>query len=136
MKSGINPCASAGPIRWGVLNRLVFEGWRAQCGGDEPIRRDLRSFGLKIERYPCRSMVAGVQLPTRPSVYTTVHEPVRHLRREQKVIESHAFVLLPPFKFVIPECPERPVRMQPPHRVGPALRQQTRKGLAAFGLDQ
>jgi hypothetical protein len=25
------------------------------------------------------------------------------------VIESHAFVLLPPFKFVIPECPERPV---------------------------
>src|SRR5947207_3012951 len=67
--------------------------------------------GLKIEHYPCWRVVAGVYLATRPSVYTTVHEPVRHLRREQKVIESHAFVLRPPFIFVIPECPERPVRM-------------------------
>ena len=58
---------------------------------------------LKIETYPCWRMVAGVYLSTRPSVYTAVHEPVRHLRREQKVIESHAFVLRPPFKFVIPE---------------------------------
>src|SRR5260370_29620529 len=71
----------------------------------------LRSSGLKIEHYPWWRMVAGVHLPTRPSVYTTVHEPVRHLRREQKVIESHAFVLRPPFIFVIPECPERPVRI-------------------------
>src|SRR3984957_3140071 len=94
------------------------------------------SFRLKIEQYPGWRMVTCVYLPTRPSVYTAVHESVRHLRREQKVIESHAFVLLPPFIFVIPECPERPVRMQPPHRVCPALSQQTRKGLAAFGLDQ
>jgi hypothetical protein len=77
----------------------------------EPIPRRLRSSGLRIERYPCRRMVAGVCLPARPSVYTTVHEPFRHLRREQKVIESHAFVLRPPFIFVIPECPERPVRI-------------------------
>jgi len=54
---------------------------------------------------------ACVYLPTRSSVYTTVHESVRHLRREQKVIESHAFILRPPFIFVIPECPERSVRM-------------------------
>src|SRR3984957_12518967 len=94
------------------------------------------SFRLKIEQYPGWRMVTCVYLPTRPSVYTAVYESVRHLRREQKVIESHAFVLLPPFIFVIPECPERPVRMQPPHRVSPALSQQTRKGLAAFGLDQ
>ncbi len=45
-------------------------------------------------------MVANVYLPTRPSVYTTVHEPVRHLRREQKVIESHAFVLRPSMNWV------------------------------------
>jgi hypothetical protein len=31
--------------------------------------------------------------------------PTNSVRVE--VIESHAFVLLPPFKFVIPECPER-----------------------------
>ena len=67
--------------------------------------------GLKIKHYPGWRMVARVYLPTRPSVYATVHEPARHFRREQKVIESHAFVLRPPFIFVIPECPERPVRM-------------------------
>src|SRR5579859_1127619 len=72
---------------------------------------DLRSFGLKIEQYPCWRMVAGVYLPTRPSVYTTVREAVRQLRREQKVIKSHPFVRRPPFVFVIPESPERPVRM-------------------------
>jgi hypothetical protein len=43
-------------------------------------------------------VVAGVYLPMRPSVYTTVHQPVRHSRREQKVIESHAFVHRPPFR--------------------------------------
>src|SRR4029077_11542634 len=91
----------------------------------------LRSSGLKIEHYPCWRMVAGVYLPTRPSVYTSVHESVRHVRREQKVIESHAFVLRPPFKFVVPEGPEGPVRMESPHGVGPALSQQARKGLAA-----
>ena len=39
-------------------------------------------FGLKIEHYPCWRVVAGVYLPTHPSVYPTVHEPVPHLRRE------------------------------------------------------
>src|SRR5260370_27776572 len=72
---------------------------------------ELRSSCLKIEHYPCWRMVARVYLTTHPSVYTTVHEPVRHLRREQKVVESHAFVLRPPFIFVIPECPERSVRI-------------------------
>jgi len=38
--------------------------------------RDLYSSGLEIEHYPCRRMVAGVHLPTRPSVYTTIHEPI------------------------------------------------------------
>ena len=52
--------------------------------------RDLRSSCLKIEHYPCWRMVASAYLRTCASVYTTVHEPVRHLRREQKVIESHA----------------------------------------------
>jgi hypothetical protein len=58
------------------------------------------------------------------------------MRREQKVIEPHAFVLRPPIKFVIPERPERPIRMQASHRIRPALRQQTREGLPALGLDQ
>ncbi len=80
-------------------------------------------------------MVARVFLPTRPSVYTAVHEADGQIWREQKVIESHAFVLLPPFKLVISECPERPVRMYLPHGVSPALGQQTRKGLSALGLD-
>jgi len=71
----------------------------------------ISQLSLKIEHDPCWCMVAGVCLSTRPSVYATVHQPARHLRREQKVIQSHAFVLRPPFKFVIPECPERPIRM-------------------------
>src|ERR1700684_2398041 len=66
---------------------------------------------LEIEHDPCWSMVARVFLPASPAINTAVHEPVRQIRREQKVIESHAFVFLPPFKFVIPECPERPVWM-------------------------
>src|SRR5277367_6532747 len=61
---------------------------------------------LEIEHDPCWGVVARVFLSTRPSVNSAVHQPVRQIRREQKVIESHAFVLLPPFKFVIPECPE------------------------------
>src|ERR1039457_3266661 len=91
--------------------------------------------GLEIKHDPCWGMVARVFLPTRPSVYTAVHEADGQIWREQKVIESHAFVLLPPFKLVIPECPERPVRMYLPHGVSPALGQQTRKGLSALGLD-
>jgi uncharacterized protein (DUF1810 family) len=71
----------------------------------------LKNSGLEIEHDPGWRVVARVFLPTRPSVNTAVHEPDRQIRWEQKVIESHAFVLLPPFKFVIPECPERPVRM-------------------------
>jgi hypothetical protein len=90
---------------------------------------------LEIKHNPRWRMVAGVFLPPRPSVNPAVHQPVRQIRREQKVIESHAFVLLPPFKFVIPECPEWPVRMQLPHSVGPALTQQPRKGPSALGLD-
>jgi hypothetical protein len=35
---------------------------------------------LKIEHDPHWSMVAGVYFATRQSVYTAVHEPVRHLR--------------------------------------------------------
>ena len=66
---------------------------------------------LEIEHDPCWRVVARVFLPTCPSINTAVHEPDRQIRRKQKVIESHAFVLLPPFKFVIPECPERTVRM-------------------------
>src|ERR1700733_8007490 len=91
--------------------------------------------GLEIEHDPRWRMVARVFLPTRPSVNTAVHESVRQIRREQKVIESHAFVFLPPFKFVIPECPERPVRMYIPQGIGPALSKQTRKGLSALVLD-
>jgi hypothetical protein len=39
--------------------------------------RALASPRLKIEQYPRWRMVAGVYLPTRPSVYTTVRETVR-----------------------------------------------------------
>ena len=77
---------------------------------------------LKIEPYPCRRVVASVYLSTRPSVYIAVHKTVRDFRREKKVIESHAFVLWPPFVFIVPERPEWPVRMQSPQSVGPALR--------------
>jgi|SRR5579859_2718973 len=93
--------------------------------------QDLDS-GLKIEHDPCWRMVARVFLPTRPPVNTAVHQPVRQIRREQKVIESHAFVLLPPFKLVIPECPDRPGRIQLPQGISPALSQQPRKGLPAL----
>jgi len=87
-------------------SRLTFEAvnYRATAA-----RR--HQLSLTIQRYPCWRMVAGVCLSTRPSVYATIHEPIRHIRREQKVIESHAFVLRPAIKFVIPECPERPIWM-------------------------
>jgi hypothetical protein len=42
----------------------------------------INQLSLKIEHDPCWRMVAGVRLSPRPSVYATVHEPVRHLRRE------------------------------------------------------
>src|ERR1700678_3952093 len=58
-------------------------------------------------------MVAGVLLATHPSVYTAIHESVAHCRRKQEVIEPHALVCSPPVALVIPECPERPVGVQP-----------------------
>jgi hypothetical protein len=36
--------------------------------------------GLEIEHDPCWRMIARVFLPTRPSVNTAVHEPVRQIR--------------------------------------------------------
>jgi hypothetical protein len=52
------------------------------------------------------------------------------------MVEPHAFVLGPALAFVIPECPEWPFRSQLSQRVSPALRQQARKQLAAFRLNQ
>jgi hypothetical protein len=39
-----------------------------------------RLIGLEIEHDPRRRMVASVFLPTRPSVNTAVHQPVRQIR--------------------------------------------------------
>src|SRR5271163_2912613 len=81
-------------------------------------------------------MVAGVLLATHPSVYTAIHESGAHCRRKQKVIEPHALVCSPPVALVIPERPERPIRVQPPQSIRPALRQQSSKRLPALSLDQ
>jgi hypothetical protein len=61
--------------------------------------------GLKIQRDPYWSVIAGVSLATRPSIYTAIHESLRQLRRKKEVIKSHAFVVRPPLALVIPECP-------------------------------
>jgi len=82
-------------------------------------RNDLAS---KIQLDPRWSMIAGVLLATHPSVYTAVHESLRYLRREQEVIEAHPLVGRPTFALVIPERPQRPVWVQLPESIGPALR--------------
>jgi hypothetical protein len=94
------------------MHRRAGKGGTLRCW-ERPTKKcwlELDS-GLEIKHDPCWRVVARVFLPTRPSVNTAVQEPDRQIRREQKVIESHALVLLPPFKFVVPERPERPVRM-------------------------
>ena len=48
----------------------------------------------------------------------------RHARRKQQMIEPHAFVRSPAVALVIPERPERSVRVQFPQSIRPALRQQ------------
>lgn len=85
---------------------------------------------------PRWSVIAGVFLTPHPSVNATAHKPVSNCRREQQMVEPHAFVLGPALAFVIPECPEWPFRSQLSQRVSPALRQQARKQLAAFRLNQ
>jgi len=52
------------------------------------------------------------------------------------VVESHPFVIRPPLPFVIPKRPERPIRLQLPHCVGPALSQRSCKRLSALSLNQ
>ena len=52
------------------------------------------------------------------------------------MIEAHAFVGLPAVVFVIPEGPKRAFGLEGSQRVGPALREQMLKGLAAGGLNQ
>src|SRR4029077_1255134 len=91
---------------------------------------------LEIECYPCRRVVASVRLSSHPSVYTAVYKMFRGFRREQKVIKSHALILRPTVKFVIPECPEWSVRMQLPQSVGPSLIEQTRESFTALGLNE
>jgi hypothetical protein len=44
------------------------------------------SMTSKIKHHPRWCVIAGVFLPTHPSVHTSVHEPFGHLRREQDVI--------------------------------------------------
>jgi hypothetical protein len=98
---------------WNIPSGRDFPTWvrRGRRAGMANWRTAKLESRLEIEHDPCWRVVARVFLPTGPSVNTAVHESDRQIGREQKVIESHAFVLLPPFKFVIPECPERPVRM-------------------------
>ena len=55
-----------------ALTALLFSPKSSRLG--------VESFVLKIKHYPHWSVVASVNLATHPAVYTTVHEPLRHLR--------------------------------------------------------
>jgi hypothetical protein len=89
-----------------------------------------------IKHDPRGSVVAGVFFTPHTSVYTAVYQPLRYHRREKEMVEPHALVGRPPVALVIPECPERPIWVQSPQSVCPALSQHSGKGLATFRLDQ
>jgi len=89
-----------------------------------------------IKHDPRGSVVAGVFFTPHTSVYTAVNQPLRYPWREQEMIEPHALVGRPPVALVVPECPERPIWVQSPQRIGPALSQHSGKSLTAFRLDQ
>ena len=50
-----------------------------------------RSSGYRSSMIQVGAWSLAFPCPRAQSVYTAVHQPIRHLRREQKVIESHAF---------------------------------------------
>jgi hypothetical protein len=91
---------------------------------------------LNIKHDPRGNVVTGIFFASHTSVYTAVYQPLRYLRREKEMIEPHALVGRPPLALVIPECPERPIWVQSPQSICPALSQHSGKGLAAFLLNQ
>ena len=89
-----------------------------------------------VKHDPRGSMVTRIFFASHTSVYTAVNQPLRHHRREKEMIEPHALVGWPSLALIVPECSERPIRVQSPQRVGPALSQHSGKSLTAFRLDQ
>ena len=91
----------------GVIESDVIDGAKEETLSDwvyehrEPLiipflNRETKAtlrLALETELDPHRGVVAGVYLPTRPSIYTAVQKSGRHFRGEQEVIESFAFVL-------------------------------------------
>ena len=81
-------------------------------------------------------MIAGVFFPSHPSIDSRIQQLRGKLRREQKMVQAHAFVRLPPLEFVVPEGPERSRRMQLPESVRPALAKQPRECFTTGWLHQ
>src|SRR5207244_436155 len=74
-----------------------------------------RTFGhSKMQFDPGGRVIARVFFATYPPIHAAVHKARRHIGREQKVVEPHAFIGGPTLALVIPKRPERPVRTQLP----------------------
>src|ERR1700743_1852130 len=70
-----------------------------------------------LQLNPRRRMITGVLLTPYPTIHSSTHQPPRNRRRQQQMIQPHAFIFFPSLAFIIPEGPERPFRLQLAQRI-------------------
>jgi hypothetical protein len=95
-----------------------------------------RSRRLRTYHDARRGVIAGVFFSPYPPLDSAVHESCRYRRREQQVIKPHALISRPPSELVVPECPQRSLRLQFPEGISPALVEEPRERFATLRLNQ
>jgi hypothetical protein len=86
-----------------LFARLLAQGWTDALRKLRPEGPLWTFWDYKRERWPKTitqvdprwSVIAGVFLTPHPSVNATAHKPVSNCRREQQMVEPHAFVREP-----------------------------------------
>jgi hypothetical protein len=100
------------------------------------VRFPIEGLASQIKTDPDGRVIAGVFYPAHPPVYIGIDQLRRDSGREQDVIEAHAFIGLPAVSLVVPEGPEGSLGVEAAEGIGPALIDESRKGVAAFRLDE
>lgn len=78
-------------------------------------------------------MIAGLLAPAMILVDACAHKPVCQFGRKQRVINAKAVVALPGTGLIVPEGPDPAAGVEQVERIGPAIVEQARIGVARLG---
>src|SRR5690606_9289036 len=90
--------------------------------------------GGHIQLDPGWRMVAGVLLPSHPTVHACLLQTRGQVPPEHQMLDAQAGILLPVPAKIVPEGVDALLGVEGAHRIGPALGEQTSIALAALWL--